>query len=462
MEFIEDFWPLLCIVALIVLLLVIKRFSPGNKLSRRKKWFILLLTALVSFFLSISSGSRQESDFYNRLDLISLTLDSNKPSSYDSLFKNYYNDNFIFLENIYSRDSIEGHTRRDILAAALKQLRKSEKDIDLIVLDMIFQERNDPFDGELQEQLLFFAKENKLVLAKDTAVNYYPIIGGAELHASLDEVYGDVAYPKKGGITISQHLFQTANSHLLRKASLPFLAFKKLNKEAITTADNIGNFVYDHSSDHIYQNHFVPPHIIIDSTIRGLFSESELEKNTDITFYLDPRYTDLHNCLDSAASAEIALLLSKRKKRNESIANTLNRNIIIIGSVQDPEDMHYTPYGILPGVELIINSIVYMQLDLLKNHLSNLSLFLVGLIMVTFIYSGLKVYSEEYIKPEKGNRFFNSFRYVTIKCMDELFLTFMIIVWVYATKESLFTTNILFPYFCILSVTKALMIADKT
>jgi hypothetical protein len=457
------FWPLWLVLLIVLILLLFKKYSKKGGLSRRVRYGIVLVASVTGFLLSVFSNSISEADFFSKLDLLNISLEHRGLSKWDEKFNQFYKENVIFIDNFYSRDLERGVTRRDLLADLLKELRKGEQDLDLILLDILFIDTVIGEDESLISEILFFAEKGKIALANDVDPKFQFIRDGLT-EKQLGELYGEVNFRSKEGISFYQYLYFDSTYHLARKPSLPYLCYKKLNPiQGLSNDHLIGDFVFNKNNySDFYSNHFITPHFINDRTIYSGVVQSSDEAEMDSFLTMTYNYWDLNDCLDSLNIHKILEVLRERKVRNESMKESTNRNIIVIGSVLDNNDLHQTPFGRVYGIEILLNGLIYMQLGILKEQSTYVLVSFVIFLFFSILMYSIKRYSENYIFKEFKLKYLGTLWYLLVKCSDELVFMLTIIFWVYWTQNTLFAFNFFFPMLVVLLSSKAVIIVENS
>ncbi len=458
-----QFWPLWLVLTVVLILLVLKKLSKNGTLTRATRYGLLLFSAASGFLISVFSNSINEADFFSRLDLLNASLEHRNLSDADSLFNQFYVDNIIFIDNFYARDPIREITRRDLLAKFLKELRKGVDYVDLILFDMLFIDTVNGQDDSLIQEILFFAEKGKIALANDIDPKFQYIRSGLN-EDQLFELYGEVNFRSKEGISLSQYLYFDSTFHLARKPSLPYLCYRKLNPGGKISDDYlVGNFVFNRNDLFQFRsNHFVTPHFINDGTIYS-GSDNEVHGSEIDNFQsLNCNYFDLNDCVKSGNMDSIITLLEERAKRNKQIGSQINKNIIVVGSVLDNADLHQTAFGKVYGIEIILNGLVYMQLGYLKKHSTFiLQSFIIFIFFSIFLYV-IKRCSETYKFKEFRLKYFGTIWYIIVKCSEEIAFMLIIFFWIYWTQYTLFAFNFFFPLLVVLLVIKAIIIVENS
>jgi hypothetical protein len=139
-----------------------------------------------------------------------------------------------------------------------------------------------------------------------------------------------------------------------------------------------------------------------------------------------------------------------------------NRNIIVIGSVLDNNDLHQTPFGRVYGIEILLNGLIYMQLGILKEQSTYVLVSFVIFLFFSILMYSIKRYSENYIFKEFKLKYLGTLWYLLVKCSDELVFMLTIIFWVYWTQNTLFAFNFFFPMLVVLLSSKAVIIVENS
>jgi hypothetical protein len=453
------------IFVIVFIVLVWLRATLSSKpISQWQMLAYLFTIAFISFVLSMTNHTIGDIDLFGKQDYVGIAFEESVLPKEKLEFRKYYHDNFIFFDCATSLDPLTGLTKRDDLALCLQKLRAAANDIDLIVLDIIF-ERQTESDSVLEGEIDYFASSGKLILAKDT-------MGirsrrSAPIRLSIySEIYGDVLNEKKNGVFMEQRLLSES-----RDPTLPYLAYLKLsNAPDLRKGSLFDNFIlHTEDSCRIYKNEFVVPYFVTSTDIKGLPdtlpSFETLDTLTKASRHdyskLNYNYYGLNYCKEEGFGSVLDTIRQRALARKGN-ADPLNEyNILVFATVKGNADRHNSIFGEIYGIEFILNSFIYLQLGHLKQHQTSILWSFIFVIAFTFAHYYLKKWSEDYEYKQGRNPSWSKMKYILIKCFDELFLIFTVIAWIYLTRWTLFATNIFFCYVVILLGTKALLMVDK-